>query len=99
VISLVNFSDPGTPGTVTHTTVTNNIVAESSFHGIEVVTGDTPRARSCPHGTQPNLVVQNTFDRHPRLGQPLLPPGPTPGITQTTLTDNEVRGNGFAGIE
>src|SRR6266568_996580 len=36
-----DFPTPETPGTAEHTTVTNNIVAESSFYGILVLTGDT----------------------------------------------------------
>jgi hypothetical protein len=37
-----DFPTPVTPETVEHNTVTNNIVADCSIHGISALTGDTP---------------------------------------------------------
>ena len=90
-----NFTNPGT---VMHTTVTNNIVAASKIDGIVVRTGNVPGSLVAHTTLTHNLVTQNV-----RFGISIFAnlPGGAGSYTQlahTTLTDNEVTENGNTGI-
>ena len=98
VVQAGDFPTPRTPRTVTHTTVTNNILANSSFHGILVLTGDAPGSVLAHTTITHNRVVENGFHGILVLTN-LSGAGADTQITHTTITGNEVRGNGFVGIE
>jgi hypothetical protein len=88
---------PGTPGTVEHNTVTNNIVADSSFFGIVMLTGDTPGS-VLAHTT----ITQNLAEQNGLVGIAVLANSTAAGadtqITHTTIKDNEARENGSLGV-
>jgi hypothetical protein len=90
-----------TAGTVTHTTVTHNILAESKLDGIIVATGDVPDSRVAHTTITHNLVMQNA--RFGILVSANLfafgqPTGSDTRIAHTSITDNEVMGNGVLGV-
>jgi hypothetical protein len=72
--------------------VKNNILAASSLHGIAVVTGDAPGSVLSHTTITQNLVVQNAVFGILVLANPTAA-GSDTRITQTTITDNEVREN------
>ena len=86
-----------TPGTVTHTTVTNNLVTESKIDGINVRTGNVPDSQVAHTTLSQNKVTNNT-----RFGiivvANLSGVGSYTQIAHTTITDNEVTENGNSGI-
>jgi hypothetical protein len=94
----VRAGDFTNPGTVTHTTVTNNILAESKLDGILVATGNIPDSRVAHTTLTHNLMMNNA-----RLGILVLAnlsaAGSNTHIAHTTITDNEVTGNNSIGIE
>jgi Right handed beta helix region len=89
--------DATNPGTVTHTTVTNNIVAESKIDGLFVATGNIPDSRLAHTALAHNLVMNNA-----RFGitvvANLSAAGSDTHIATTRITDNEVTGSGSIGI-
>jgi hypothetical protein len=93
----VRAGDFTTPGTVTDTTVTNNIVAESKIDGINVRTGDVADSLVAHTTLTQNEVINNA-----RFGivivANLSAAGSDTQIAHTTITDNEVMGNGAHGI-
>jgi hypothetical protein len=93
----VRAGDLSTPGTITHTTVKNNILADSKLDGILVATGDAPGSRIAHTTLRQNEVINNA--RHGLLvAASLSAAGSDTQITHTTITDNEVMGNGQLGI-
>ena len=93
----VRAGDATNPGTVTHTTVTNNVLEESKVDGIFVATGNVPGSLVAHTTLTQNLVMNNA-----RVGiivvASLSAAGSDSQITHTTITDNEVMGNGAYGI-
>lgn len=84
-------------GTVEHTRVTNNIVAESKIDGIFVATGNVPGSRVAHTTITQNLVTNNA--RHGVLVLANLSgAGSGTQIDHTRITDNEVTGNRSVGI-
>jgi len=93
----VRAGDFTNPGTVEHTTVTNNIVAESKIDGIDVRTGNVPGSLVAHTTLTHNVVMQNA--RHGTLVlASLSAAGSDTQITYTTISDNEIMGNGALGI-
>jgi hypothetical protein len=94
---LVRTGDVTNLGTVTHTRMIHNILAESKLDGILVITGNAPGSLIAHTTITQNLVVQNA-----RHGIDVVPnlsgAGSDTQITHTTITDNEVRGNKAFGI-
>src|SRR5207245_2237084 len=92
-----DFPTPGTAGTVEHNTVTNNIVADSSFLGIVMLTGDTSGS-VLAHTT----ITQNLAQQNGLVGIAVLANSTAAGadtqITYTTITDNEAKENGALGV-
>jgi hypothetical protein len=84
-------------GTVEHTRVTNNILAESKLDGLFVATGNVPDSLVA-HTT----ITQNEVSNNARFGifvvASLSAAGSDSHIDHTTITDNEVTGNGALGI-
>lgn len=75
----------------------NNILADSLFHGIAVVMGDTPGSVLAHTTITQNQVAQNGFFGI-LVQANLTAAGADTRITQTTITDNELRENGLFGI-
>jgi hypothetical protein len=92
-----NFPLLGAAGRVEHNTVTNNILAASSFHGLVVLTGDAPGSVVAHTRIIQNRAIQNDFHGILVLTN-LSGAGSDTQITHTTMTDNELRENGFFGI-
>src|SRR5207249_11284847 len=94
---LVQAGDATTPATVKHTTVTNNTLAESTGNGLVVMTGNAPGSVLSDTTITHNLVMKNA-----RFGIRVVAnqsgAGSDTHITHTTIANNEVMGNGFAGI-
>jgi hypothetical protein len=84
-------------GTVTHTRVTNNILAEARLDGILIATGNIPD--SCLAHT---TITHNLVRNNARVGITVLAnlsaAGADTQIHHTTITDNEVTGSGLYGI-
>lgn len=84
-------------GTVTHTMVTHNILAESTLDGILVATGNVPDSLVAHTTIADNLVLRNA-----RFGIAVLASlsgaGSDSQIDHTTITDNEVTENGNLGV-
>jgi hypothetical protein len=93
----IRAGDLTNPGTVTHTTVTNNILAEAQLDGILLATGNIPDSRLARTTLAHNLVMNNA-----RVGITVLAnlsaAGADTQIHHTTITDNEVTGSGLYGI-
>jgi hypothetical protein len=93
----VRAGDFTNPGTVEHTRLTNNILAESKVDGIFVATGNVPGSRVAHTTITQNLVMNNA-----RIGiivvASLSGAGTDTQIDHTTIIDNEVVGNKAFGI-
>jgi len=93
----VRAGDLTNPGTVEHTRVTNNILAESKLDGLFVATGDVPDSLVA-HTT----ITQNEVSNNARFGvfivASLSNAGSNSQIDHTRITDNEVTGNRSVGI-
>ena len=87
-----DFPTPGTPGTVEHTTVRNNIVTDSSFHGIWC----SPRAITTSSATSPSPTTRSR--RNGAFGIFLVSQGAHNVISDATVARNTVSGNTFVGI-
>jgi len=85
------------PGTVEHTWVSNNILAESTVDGIFLATGNVPGSLVTHTTLTQNLVMNNA-----RFGilvvASLSSAGSDTEIDHTTITDNEVVGNKAFGL-
>ncbi len=97
VVRADHLPIPGTSATVTHNTVTNNILAESSFHGIFVLTGDTPGS-VLAHTTLTHNLVMNNAQHGIVVVANLSGAGADTQINHTAIINNEVRENGLFGI-
>lgn len=97
VVIRVLAGDATTLGIVTHTTVTNNTLAESKLDGIFVATGNIPGSRVAHTTLTQNEVIHNA-----RLGivvaASLSAAGADTQIDHITISDNEVVGNRAFGI-
>src|SRR5262249_3076971 len=92
-----DFPTPGTPGTVEHNTVKNNIVADSSFVGIAALTA--PLTGGAPGSVLAHTTITgNLAEQNGLLGIVVGANGADTQITHTTITGNEVRENGFDGL-
>ncbi len=93
----VRAGDLINPGTVTHTTVTNNILAECKIDGIFVATGNVPGSLIAHTILTQNLVMNNA-----RVGifvlASLSNAGSDSQIDHTIIADNEVTESGQVGI-
>jgi hypothetical protein len=93
----IRAGDLTNPGTVTHTTVTNNILAEAKIDGILMATGNIPDSRLA-HTT----ITQNLVRNNARVGITVLAnlsaAGAGTQIHHITITNNEVTGSGVYGI-
>jgi hypothetical protein len=89
----VRAGDAITPGTVTHTTIMNNVLAESTLDNIILTTAAAPGSL-LTHTT----ITQNVAMQSARFGILLAAGGSDAQIAHTTLTDNEVLENGNSGI-
>jgi hypothetical protein len=85
------------PETIKHTTVKNNIVADSTINGIVVLTGDAPGSVLADTTITHNLVMNNAGLGILVLAN-LSAAGSDTDIAHTTITDNEVTGSGVYGI-
>src|SRR5262249_60919001 len=85
----VRAGDFTNPGTVTHATVTNNILTESKLDGVLVVTGNVPGSLIA-HTT----ITQNAMSNNARFGLLILASlsgaGSASQIDHTPITDNEL---------
>ena len=97
VVRADHLPIPGTSATVTHNTVTNNILAESSFHGIFVLTGDAPGS-VLAHTTITHNLVMNNAQHGIVVVANLSGAGADTQINHTAIINNEVRENGLFGI-
>jgi hypothetical protein len=94
---LVRAGDFTNPGTVEHTRLTNNILADSKVDGIFVATGNIPGSFVAHTTLTQNQVMNNS--RHGILVLANLSgAGSGTQLHHTTITDNEVVGNGAFGI-
>ena len=92
-----DFPLPGAARTVEHNTVMNNVMAESSFYGTLLLTGDVPGSVLAHTTITQNRAVQNGLFGIVVVAN-LSGGGSDTQILHTRLTDNEVRENGFFGI-
>jgi len=94
---VIRAGDLTNPGTVEHTTVTDSVVADSTFSGIVVVTGNIPGSLVAHTTITHNLVMQNGGVGIEVLAN-LSGAGSDTQLAHTTIADNEVREN-RGGIE
>jgi Right handed beta helix region len=85
------------PGTVTHTRVTHNIVAQSKRDGIVVSAGNVPGSRVAHTTITQNLLSQNTRNGI-LIVTSLSAAGSDSHIDHISFTDNEVTNTGAVGI-
>jgi hypothetical protein len=93
----VRAGDLINPGTVEHTRVTNNIVADSKLDGLFVATGNVPGSRLA-HTTIAQNQVRNNARHGILVVASLSAAGADSHISHLLISDNEVIENGVFGI-
>ena len=97
ILLQASFGDPQIPGAVTNTTIRGNVAADGGMDGILLYIGDGAGSSITHTSIVDNEVVENE-----RFGILLAPNATAAGansrIVDTTISGNQVAGNGSTGI-